>query len=131
MHVVQKTLLLRRAAPAILHADDVAIGKIEFGDIERIAESMLGNMRVRISVHPAAGIGGDLLDLGHRLAEPAHCRGLNRGGDPLIERGHKRAGEGGWRAHFDRTGRGCYRWSARRTERRQWLSAPTIGAKTW
>ena len=79
LHVVQKALFLRCALPAVLHADLVAVGEIEFGDVERIAEGMLGNMRVRIAVHAAAGIGGDLFDLDDGLAEPVLRRGLHRG----------------------------------------------------
>ena len=52
LHVVQEALLLRRAVPAILHLDHVAVGEIEFGDVERIAESVLGNMRVRTPFMP-------------------------------------------------------------------------------
>ena len=77
LHVVQKSLLLGRAVPALLHLDHVAVGEIELGDVERVAEGMLGNMRVRIAVHAAAGIGGDLLDLDNGLAKPAHRGGLN------------------------------------------------------
>ena len=54
LHVVQKALLLGRAVPAVLHADLMAVGEIEFGDVERVAEGMLGNMRVGIAVHAAA-----------------------------------------------------------------------------
>ncbi len=54
LYVVQKALLLWRAAPAVLHCDLVAVGEYELRDVERIAESVLGNMRVRIAVHAAA-----------------------------------------------------------------------------
>ena len=54
LHVVQESLLLRRAVPAVLHRDFVAVGQGELGDVERVAEGVLGNMRVRIAVHAAA-----------------------------------------------------------------------------
>ena len=104
LHVVQKALLLRRAAPAILHLDRVAVGQVELGDVERIAEGVFGYMRARIAVHAAAGIRGDLLDLDDGLAEPAHRRRLDRSRDPLIERSDQRAGERRRRADFDRSG---------------------------
>ena len=102
LHVVQKTLLLGRAVPAILHANLMAVGEIEFGDVERVAEGMLGNMRVGIAVHAAAGISGDLLDLDDRLVEPVRRRRLHRIGDPLIECRHHRAGERRRRLHLHR-----------------------------
>src|SRR5260370_11365931 len=117
MLVVQKALLLRGAAPAKLHAQHMTVGKIEFGDVERIAEGMFGNMRVRIAVHAAAGIGRYLFDFHHRLAKPAQRRGLHRSRDPLIERGDDRAGERRRRTDFDRTGRASHQWPARRTKR--------------
>ena len=54
LHVVQKRLLLGRTAPAILHGDLVAVGEHELGDVERVAERMLGDMRIGIAVHAAA-----------------------------------------------------------------------------
>ena len=38
MHVVQEALLRGRAMPAILHLDDLAVGEIELGNVERIAD---------------------------------------------------------------------------------------------
>ena len=46
LHVVQESLLLGRAVPAVLHGDLVAVGEHEAGDVECIAESMLGNVGV-------------------------------------------------------------------------------------
>ena len=70
LHVVQEALLLGRAVPGILHDDPVAVGEVEFGDVERVAERVLGDMRIGIAVHAAARIGGDLFDLDDRLAKP-------------------------------------------------------------
>src|SRR5262245_29983000 len=66
LHVAQEALLLRQAAPAVLHRDPASVGEREGGDVERIAEGVLGDARARIAVHAAAGIGGDLRDLGDR-----------------------------------------------------------------
>ena len=78
LHVAQEALLFRRAAPAILHGDPAPIGERERSDIERIAEGMFGDARAGLTVHAAAGIGRDLLDLGHRLTKPALRRRLHR-----------------------------------------------------
>src|ERR1700745_2038503 len=66
LHVAQKSLLLRQTVPAILDADLASVSKRERGDVERIAEGMLGNARARVAVHAATGIGGNLPDLGNR-----------------------------------------------------------------
>src|SRR5262245_53455309 len=71
LHVAQKTLLLRRAVPTGLDRDLSTISKHEDSNLERVAEGMLRYARVRIAVHTAARIGGDLLDLDDGLAEPA------------------------------------------------------------
>ena len=105
LHVVQKGLLFRRAVPAILHADLAAVGEHEAGDIERVAESVLGDVRVRIAVHAAAGIGRDLFDLDYGLVEPVQRCRLHGAGDPLIERRDDGAGQCGCRFDFDRAGR--------------------------
>src|SRR5215472_14994226 len=85
LHVAQKTLLLRQAAPAVLHRDLASVGERERRDVERVAEGVLGNARPRIAVHAATGIGGDLFDLDNRRAEPAHRRRLYGAGDPTLE----------------------------------------------
>ena len=54
LHVAQEALLLRRAAPAVLDRDAAAVGQHEGGDVERIAEGMLGNARAGLAVHAAA-----------------------------------------------------------------------------
>src|SRR5215475_13542963 len=71
LHVAQKTLLFRQAMPAILYGDAAPVREREGCDIERIAERMLRNMRVRIAVHAPAGVGRDLLDLHDARSEPA------------------------------------------------------------
>src|SRR4029079_113748 len=38
LHVAQKALLFRHAAPAVLHGDAAAVGEHEGGDVERVAE---------------------------------------------------------------------------------------------
>ena len=116
LHIVQKSLLLRRAMPAILHRDLVSVGQRELGNVERIAEGVLGNVRIRIAVHAAAGISGDLFDLDDGLAKPVFGRRLHGGADPLIERGDDGAGERRRRLHFDRAGRGRHQRIARRTQ---------------
>jgi hypothetical protein len=73
LHVAQKALLFRHALPAILYRNVPAVGEREARDIQRIAEGVLRNMRARIAVHAAAGIGGDLLDLDDAGTEPALC----------------------------------------------------------
>src|SRR5262245_17150658 len=85
LHVARKTLLLRQAAPAVLHRDLASVGERERRDVERVAEGVLGNARPRIAVHAATGIGGDLFDLDNRRAEPAHRRRLYGAGDPTLE----------------------------------------------
>ena len=52
LHVAQKALLFRRALPAVLHRDLAAVGEREGGDVERIAEGMLGNVRVGLPFMP-------------------------------------------------------------------------------
>ena len=93
LHVVQEGLLLRRAVPAVLHIELAAIGQRESRDIERIAEGMLRDGGIGIAIHAAAGVGGNLLDLHHRHAEPFHRCRLHGLGDPLIEHRDQRAGE--------------------------------------
>ena len=93
LHVAQKSLLFRHAAPAVLHPDAAAIGEHEGSDVERVAEGVLGDMGVRVAVHAAAGIGGDLLDLDHARAEPAHRRRLHGIGKPAVERRDNRTGQ--------------------------------------
>src|ERR1700685_725276 len=100
---MQKSLLFGRAMPAVLHADPVAVGQSELRDIERVAESMLGNMRIGIAIHTAARISGDLFDFDDRLAEPAQCRGLHRSRNPTVECGNNRAGERRRGLHFNWT----------------------------
>ena len=105
LHVAQKALLFRHALPAVLHRDAPAVGEREGGDVERVAEGVLGNMRARIAVHAAAGIGGDLLDLDHARAEPALRRRLHGIGEPAIQRRDDRTGQRRRRLHRDRTDR--------------------------
>ncbi len=102
--------------------DPVAVGECEGGDVEGIAERMLGDVRAGVAVHAAAGIGGDLLDLDHRLAEPARRSRLHMLADEAIERryqgagerrrgrqGRRRGGEHGGRRPADRYGLdGCH-----------------------
>src|SRR5262249_43733490 len=56
LHVMQEALLLRRAIPATLDRDHAPVGKREGGDVEGIAEGVLGDVRVRVAVHAAARI---------------------------------------------------------------------------
>ena len=105
LHVMQESLLFRRSSPAVLHADPVAVSQREFRNVERIAESMLGNVCVRVAIHTAAGIGGDLFDLDDRFAEPMHRGRLHGSRNPPIERGNNRAGERRRRLHFNRAAR--------------------------
>ena len=92
----------------------MAVGEIEFGDVERIAEGVLGNVRVRIAVHAAARIRRDLFDLDHRATKPFQRRRLHRLVDPFVELGDQRAGERGRRPYHDRAGAAGH---DRRTER--------------
>src|SRR3974390_3480071 len=71
LHVVEEALLVRGAVPAVLHGDLAAVGEREGGDVERVAEGVLGDPRIGIAVHAAARIGGNLLDLDHGLTAPA------------------------------------------------------------
>ncbi len=75
-------------------------------------------LRAGLAVHAAAGIGRDLLDLDHRLAEPLARRRLHRVGEPAIERRHDRAGQRRRGLDLDRR-RGGQPRIARRAERRQ------------
>ena len=64
---------LARAAlpPAPDHGDLVAAGEPEAGNVERVAERVLGDVAVIVAVAAAAAIRGDLFDLHHRPAEIA------------------------------------------------------------
>ena len=120
LDVAQKSLLFGHALPAVLHRDDAPVRQRKGRDIQRIAEGVLGNMRARIAVHAAAGIGGDLLDLGHAGAEPAHRGGLHGIGKPAIERRDDRTGQRRGGLHRHRT-EGRDRIALRRPEPRQRL----------
>ena len=85
LHVAQEALLFRQTVPAILHGDRAPIGQCESRDVQRVAEGMLGDTGIGVAIHAAARIGGDLLDLGYRRAEPAQCSGLHGACDPAIE----------------------------------------------
>ena len=136
LDVAQEALLLRRAAPAVLDGDAVAVGEHEGRDVERVAEGVLGDRRTRLPVHAAAGIGRDLLDLDDRLAEPLQRRGLHRAGDPAVERRDDRTGERRRGLHLDRRGRRDrlalraergQRPRALRRDRRRRCARPRIG----
>ena len=116
LHVAQKTLLLRRAVPAILHADLAAVGQFELGDVERVAERVLGNPRIGVAVHSAAGIGGYLLDLDDRLPKPVERGRLHCRRDPLVEPGDERAGQRRRRLDLDRADRSGHHRAARGAE---------------
>ena len=118
LHVAQKALLFRHAAPAALDRDAAAVGQREGRDVERVAEGVLGNMRVRIAVHAAARIGGDLLDLDDARAEPAHRRRLHRIAQPAVERRDDRARQRRRGLHRDLP-EGADGVSLRRPERRR------------
>src|SRR5262249_7267558 len=66
LYVAQKPLLFRQAMPAVLHRDLASVGEREGGDVERVAEGVLGDAGARIAVHAATGISGNLPDLGNR-----------------------------------------------------------------
>src|SRR5262249_44195584 len=127
LDVAQESLLLRQASPAVFHSDLAAVGERKGGDVEGVAEGVLGNPGVSIAVHAAAGISRYLLDLGDRRAEPAQRRRLHGLGDPALELGHHRTGERRRRIDRDRRDRaGC----ARIADRRRWDGrrlAPTQG----
>ncbi len=114
LHVAQETLLLRRAAPAVLHGHLAAVGKRERRDIERIAERMLRDARARLAVHPAARIGRDLSDFRDLHAEPLQRRRLHGAREPRVERGDDRTGERRRRLHRHRTGRNRRALAAKR-----------------
>ncbi len=71
--------------PPVLYGNATAVGEGESGDIERIAECMLGNAGTSGAHHAATRIGGDLLDLRDRLTKPTHCCRLYAIADPAIE----------------------------------------------
>src|SRR5262249_17012611 len=93
LYVAQKPRLFRQAMPAVLHRDLASVGEREGGDVERVAEGVLGDAGARIAVHAATGISGNLPDLGNRRTEPAHRRRLHRAGNPAFEFGNHRACE--------------------------------------
>ena len=98
--LAQEALLLRRAAgPVVAHRDHPLVGQLERADVERIAEGVLGNLGVGLAILVAAGIGRHLPDLDHRLAEPAHRRGLDAFDDPGLQLRDDRAGQGRLRLH--------------------------------
>ena len=65
--VAQEALLFEGAMPAVLHRDLAAIGQYESGQVERVAKGVLRDVGFGITVHPAAGIRRNLLDLGYWL----------------------------------------------------------------
>ena len=54
LHVAQEALLLGQTMPAVLDGNGSPVGQSECGDVERVAESVLGDVRPRIAVHAAA-----------------------------------------------------------------------------
>src|SRR3954471_17128468 len=101
--------------PAVLDHDAASVGEREGGDVERVAEGVLGDVRAGIAVHAATGIGRDLLDLDDAIAEPAHRRRLHGLGEPAVERRDDRTGQRRRRLHYDRTD-GGHRIAARGPE---------------
>ena len=99
LDVTQEPLFLRHTAPAVAHRDGAPVGERERGDIERVAKGMFGNMRARLAIHAAAGIGRNLFDLDDRASEPTLRRGLDRIRYPTIERRNDRTGERRGRCH--------------------------------
>src|SRR5262249_16317694 len=90
LYVAQKPLLFRQAMPAVLHRDLASVGEREGGDVERVAEGVLGDAGARIAVHAATGISGNLPDLGNRRTEPAHRRRLHPAANPPFQfRNHR------------------------------------------
>ena len=102
LHVVQKALLFRQPLPAVLDRNVPSVGEREARDVERVAEGVLGNMRIGIAVHAAAGIGGDLPDLDDARAEPAHRCRLHGIGEPAVEHRDDRTGQRRRRLDGDR-----------------------------
>ena len=106
--LLQKGPLARAPAPPPLqHLDLAAIGQAEGGNVQRIAEGMLGNLGAGNAVAGAAVIGGDLPDRDHGLAEMGIGRPLHRGSEPAIERHRHRAVDGGWRLDGNRAVEGA------------------------
>ncbi len=99
LDVVEEAALLGQAVPAVLHSHAAAIGKREGGDIERIAEGVLGDRRAALAVHRAARIGGNLPDLRDRLMEPFQRRRLHAVADPAIKHRDHRTRECRRRRH--------------------------------
>jgi hypothetical protein len=54
LNISQKALFFRQAAPAVAHRDAPPVRQRESGDVERVAEGMLGNVRMGVPVHAAA-----------------------------------------------------------------------------
>src|SRR5215510_1296836 len=70
--IAQESSLLGGAPrPVTEHRDLTAIRQLERGDIERVAEGMLGERTEMTSVPAAAPVRGDLPDADHGLAEIA------------------------------------------------------------
>src|SRR5215831_6491562 len=119
MDVAQEPLLFRGPVPPVLYGNPTSVRERESGDIERIAECVFGNARTPGADHATTGIGGDLLDLRDRLAEPSHRRRLYTIANPAIERRDDRTRQRrGWRkcCRHDRRDRlpacGTERWQA-------------------
>jgi len=78
LHIAQVSPAPPAGRAIVLSRDGPAVGQGEGRDVEGIPERVLGDLGVGISVHAAAGISRDLLDLGDRRAEPMHRRRLHR-----------------------------------------------------
>ena len=95
-HGLQERLLARRAIPPPpVHADLLAAGEAEPGDVERIAERVLRNVSVPIAVAAAAAIRRYLFDLDHGTPEIVVGGWLHRCLHPAIERRGQRATDRG------------------------------------
>ena len=76
--LAEEALLVGSTAPAGLHRHHAAVVELEAGDVEGVAEGMLGEPGAPHIVAAPAGIVGDLPDLDHRRAEPRDRRRLHR-----------------------------------------------------
>ena len=94
MDVLQKGAGLIVAARPVAHDGNVAaIGEAETGDVDGVAEGVLGDLGARNAVHAAAAIGAHAHDFDDALAEARLRRRLHHVAQPFVERGDHRAVE--------------------------------------
>ena len=103
LDLAEESPLARIAVPAGPDGHLAAIPEDERGNVEGIAEGMLGETVAVDVVAAAAAVVGDLAEPDHRLAVPGNRSGLDRVAQPAFDRVDQRTAEHGARADRDGT----------------------------